>query len=64
MLFFANYEMIISTLPTIRFEGEDDKTFDHTMTQAELSALQTLYSMFQVETEFSMLIDRWASGTL
>lgn len=55
-------ELLNAESPVIRFEGEDDKTRDHTMTESEISALNKIYQLSNLRNVIDTVIEEWESA--
>ena len=57
---YEDVEQILNTeSPALRFEGEDDKTFDHAMTDDEIESLRSIYDVSVCINGIREIVSQW-----
>lgn len=57
-------KLLAATDPVMRFEGQDDATYDHQMTAEELSSLQTIYDLSNCLDGIRDVINQWMDNNM
>lgn len=57
-------QLLAATDPVIRFEGENDATYDHQMTTEELTSLQTMYDLSTCTEEIWNILNQWTQDNM
>lgn len=57
-------QLLAAADPVIRFEGENDATYDHQMTTEEITSLQTMYDLSTCTEEIWNILNQWTQDNM